>query len=84
MIIQGFFKFHDFPCMEPFLVIFQVFHDFQNLWEPCIKHMSHENLWAMKICKLWKFVRHENLQALKTYEPWKLVSHENLWDLKTC
>ena len=24
-----------FPCMELFLVIFQVFHDFQVLWEPC-------------------------------------------------
>ena len=24
-----------FPCMEPFLVIFQVSHDFQCLWEPC-------------------------------------------------
>ena len=25
-----------FPCMEPFLVIFQAFHEFQSLWEPCI------------------------------------------------
>ena len=24
-----------FPCMELFLVIFQVSHDFQSLWEPC-------------------------------------------------
>ena len=24
-----------FLCMELFLVIFQVFHDFQSLWEPC-------------------------------------------------
>ena len=23
-----------FPCMEFILVIFQVFHDFQSLWEP--------------------------------------------------
>ena len=23
------------PYMELFLVIFQVFHDFQSLWEPC-------------------------------------------------
>ena len=41
-------KFHDFsmsfqlllnsmifPCMEFLFVIFQVFHDFQSLWEPC-------------------------------------------------
>ena len=25
-----------FPCMELFLVIFQVFHDSQSLWEPCV------------------------------------------------
>ena len=25
-----------FPCME-LLVIFQVFHDFQSLWEPCVE-----------------------------------------------
>ena len=25
-----------FPCMKLFLVIFQVFHDFQSLWEPCV------------------------------------------------
>ena len=24
-----------FPCMEFILVMFQVFHDFQSLWEPC-------------------------------------------------
>ena len=24
-----------FPCMELFFLIFQVFHDFQSLWEPC-------------------------------------------------
>ena len=36
MIIQGFFfKFHDFTMHGTFLVIFQVFHDFQSLCEPC-------------------------------------------------
>ena len=29
-----FFTFHDFSMHGPFLVIFQVFHDFQSLWEP--------------------------------------------------
>ena len=28
-----------FPCMELFLVIFQVFHDFQSLWEPCYAYV---------------------------------------------
>ena len=36
MIIQGFPNSMIFPCMELFLVIFQVFHDFQSLWEPCL------------------------------------------------
>ena len=36
MIIQGFSNSMIFPCMELFLVIFQVFHDFQSLWKPCI------------------------------------------------
>ena len=35
MIIQVFSNSMIFPCMELFLVIFQVFHDFQSLWEPC-------------------------------------------------
>ena len=26
-----------FPCMELFFLIFQVFHDFQSLWEPCLE-----------------------------------------------
>ena len=34
MTIQGFSNSMIFPCMELFLVIFQVFHDFQSLWEP--------------------------------------------------
>ena len=36
MIIQVFSNSMIFPCMELFLVIFQVFHDFQSLWEPCM------------------------------------------------
>ena len=45
-------KFHDFsrifqllsnsmifPCMEFLFVIFQVFHDFQSLWEPCMSNL---------------------------------------------
>ena len=32
---SGFFQFHDFSMHGTFLVIFQVFHDFQSLWEPC-------------------------------------------------
>ena len=35
MIIQLFSNSTIFPCMELFLVIFQVFHDFQSLWESC-------------------------------------------------
>ena len=35
MIIQVFSNSMIFPCMELLLVIFQVFHDFQSLWEPC-------------------------------------------------
>ena len=35
MIIQVFSNSMIFPCMELFLVIFQVFLDFQSLWEPC-------------------------------------------------
>ena len=37
MIIQLFFKFHDFSMHGTFFVFFQVFHDFQSLWEPCAK-----------------------------------------------
>ena len=40
MIIQMFFKFHDFSTHGTFFVIFQVFHDFQSLWEPCIVSVS--------------------------------------------
>ena len=29
-----FFKFHDFSMHGTFFLIFQVFHDFQSLWEP--------------------------------------------------
>ena len=36
MIIQVFSNSMIFPCMALFLVIFQVFHHFQNLWEPCL------------------------------------------------
>ena len=35
IIIQVFSNSMIFPCMELFLVIFQVFHNFQSLWEPC-------------------------------------------------
>ena len=35
MIIQIFSNSMIFPCMELILVIFQVFHDFQSLSEPC-------------------------------------------------
>ena len=38
MIIQFFSNSMIFPCMELFLVIFQVFHDFQSLWEPWTLH----------------------------------------------
>ena len=34
MIIQFFSNSMIFPCMELYLVIFQVFQDFQSLWEP--------------------------------------------------
>ena len=34
MIIQVFSSSMIFPCMELFLLVFQVFHDFQSLWEP--------------------------------------------------
>ena len=32
-----------FPCMELFLVIFQVFRDFQSLWEPCFMYVLITN-----------------------------------------
>ena len=35
MIIQVFLNSMIFPCMEPFFEIFQVFHEFMSLWEPC-------------------------------------------------
>ena len=35
MIVQGFSNSMIFPCMEHFCEIFQVFHDFKSLWEPC-------------------------------------------------
>ena len=44
MIIQVFSNSIIFPCMELFLVIFQVFHDFQSLWEPCIIEPEHSNM----------------------------------------
>ena len=37
MIIQDVSNSMIFPCMEVILVIFQVFYDFQSLWEPCYK-----------------------------------------------
>ena len=37
MIIQAFFKFQDFSMHGTILAIFQVFHDFQSLWELCVK-----------------------------------------------
>ena len=37
MIILIFSNSMIFPRMELFLVIFQVFHDFQSLWEPCMQ-----------------------------------------------
>ena len=37
MIIQAFSNSMIFPCMELFFLVFQVFHDFQSLWEPCNK-----------------------------------------------
>ena len=42
MIFQVFSNFMIFPFMELFLVIFQVFHDFQTLWEPFyIEHVPY-------------------------------------------
>ena len=37
IIIQVFFKFHDFSMHGTFFAIFQVFHDFQSSAEPCLK-----------------------------------------------
>ena len=48
MIIQVFSESMIFPCKELFLVIFQVSHDFQNLWEPCLS-LSFMNLHAKSI-----------------------------------
>ena len=47
MIIQVFSNSMIFPCMELFLVIFQVFRDFQSLWEPCHFMLSvlHVDYW---------------------------------------
>ena len=37
---SDFFNFHDFPCMELFFVVFQVFNDFKSSWEPCDWHFK--------------------------------------------
>ena len=44
MIIQVFSNSMIFPCMELFLVIFHVFHDFQSLWEPWALHFVESDL----------------------------------------
>ena len=44
MIIQV-FKLHDFSMHGTFFSDFQVFHDFQSLWEPCIiKRTCHQTV----------------------------------------
>ena len=46
----GFYKFHDFSMHGTFLVIFQFFHEFQSLWEPCIMdHTGKNNLTVMNV-----------------------------------
>ena len=44
MIIQVFSNSMTFPSMELSLVIFQVFHDFQSLWEPWIGNVYQVNM----------------------------------------
>ena len=50
-----------FPCMELFLVIFQVFHDFQSLWESCQKQSdlgllcSSRPFWQAKVTRVRNF-----------------------------
>ena len=39
-IYSDFFKFHDFSMLGTFWLIFQVFHGFQSLWEPCWSESS--------------------------------------------
>ena len=48
MIIFFFFKSHDFSMHQTFWVIFQVFHDFQGLWEPC--HIGQQRQLKTSMC----------------------------------
>ena len=38
---SSFFKFHDFSMHGFLCVIFQVFHDFQSLWEPLFLNVCY-------------------------------------------
>ena len=60
MINQFFSNSMIFPCMELFLVIFQVFHDFQSLWEPCKDYNESKRA----LCNLLRGVIHYSLESL--------------------
>ena len=45
------------PCMELFVVIFQLSHDFQTLWEPCLL-----DSYVFRSKRIWR----ENLILLHT------------------
>ena len=51
MIIHVFSNSMIFPCMELFLVIFQVVHYFQSLWEPRRAHLFLRILCIYKLFK---------------------------------
>ena len=47
-----------FPCIVLFFVIFQVFHDFQSVWEPC----PERAVWAGFIVFVSMIKMHFNIQ----------------------
>ena len=77
--VKLFNKFHDFfhdysvvvflnsmifPCMELFLVIFQVFHDFQSLWEPCFIVQNSANIIIFRMQRVDKTPEFHNIAPM--------------------
>ena len=81
MIIQGFFKFHDFSIYGTFLMIFQVFHDFQCLWEPEIWPPHQRNNGNCKCIYLLYFLTDFNKNSAKQF--WSINFVFN-WQMLSC
>ena len=78
MIIQVFSNSMIFPCMELFLVIFQLFHDFQSLWEPCNVILLPNELNA-KCIKVLQDITVSAIQADKLESMTRQQSNCSLW-----